>query len=149
MAEGSSSILINRGVADVFNAVTDVTRMGEWSPECRAARWLAPSTGPAAGARFEGDNKARLGPIPLKQWTTTCEVTVYEPDEAFEFVAAGYSTWRFDFERVGEATRVTQSYRHPDYEGWQQFVYERVARRTKVMRAGLETTLTALRDSLE
>ena len=32
------------------------------------------------------DNEAKLGPITLKKWTTTSEITAYEPGEVFEFV---------------------------------------------------------------
>ena len=35
---------INRSAADVWAAVADITRMGEWSPECTASRG---TTGPA------------------------------------------------------------------------------------------------------
>ena len=33
MTQGSASTTINRPAAEVFAAVADVTRMGEWSPE--------------------------------------------------------------------------------------------------------------------
>ena len=57
MVQGSASIEINRDPADVFSAIADVTRMGEWSPECVEARWVGGATGPAVGAQFEGDNR--------------------------------------------------------------------------------------------
>ena len=60
---GSASVHIDRPPAEVWAAVTDVTRMGEWSPECVAARWVGGATGPAAGAVFEGDNEAKVGKL--------------------------------------------------------------------------------------
>ena len=64
MVEGSASMVINRPVSEVFDAVADITRMGEWSPECTGGRWVAPATGPSVGAKFEGDNMVKLGPTP-------------------------------------------------------------------------------------
>ena len=81
--------------------------MGEWSPECVACRWVGDATGPAVGAKFEGDNVAAIGPITLKRWTTTSEVVDAEPNASFEFIAEGYSTWRYEF-----ADRIKQSLEH-------------------------------------
>lgn len=149
MIEGSATTTIERSVDDVFAAVADVTRMGEWSPECTAARWVAPATGPAVGASFEGDNVARLGPITLKRWTTTSEVTEYVPGEVLEFVAEGYTTWRYEFETVDGGTRLTESYRHAPYEGLQAFMYDTVARRPAAMVRGMQETLARIKQSLE
>ena len=80
----------------MFAAISDITRMGEWSPECVAGRWVAPATGPAVGAVFEGDNVAAIGPVTLKKWTTSSTVTACEPGAVFEFVAEGYTTWRYE-----------------------------------------------------
>lgn len=64
----------------VWALVTDITRMGEWSPEATGGRW-EDSTGPAPGARFVGTN--RHGPI---RWSTHCRVTECEPPSRFTFV---------------------------------------------------------------
>ena len=104
MVEGSASIVINRPAPEVFAAVVDITRMGEWSPECIAGRWVPPATGPALGARFEGDNAATAGPLTLKRWTTTSEITAYAPNELFEFVAESYTTWRYELAELDGAT---------------------------------------------
>jgi len=147
--EGSVSTVVRRPVSEVFAAVADITRMGEWSPECTAGRWVAPATGPAPGATFEGDNVAKLGPLTLKRWTTTSEVTAYVPDEVFEFVAEGYTTWRYEFEERDGATTVTESYSYPPRTGWEKFVYDTVTRRPAVMVTGMQRTLDRVRDSLE
>lgn len=86
------SIEINRRPAVVFSATADVTRIGEWSPGCVEARWVGGATGPAVGAKFEGDNRVHLFGVTLKQWTTTSEVTACVPGQVFEFVADGYTT---------------------------------------------------------
>lgn len=146
---GSASITIDRPVAEVFAAVSDITRMGEWSPECVACRWEEGVDGPATGAVFSGDNVAKAGPITLKRWTTSSEVTAYEPDAVFEFVAEGYSTWRYEFHAHGGSTVVTESFSFPPPEGTKKFVYETVMRRSKSMVKGMDATLGRLKAALE
>jgi uncharacterized protein YndB with AHSA1/START domain len=58
----------------VYAAVSDITRMGEWSPECRGGRWLGGATEARPGARFRGTN--RNGPW---RWATTCTVLTADP----------------------------------------------------------------------
>lgn len=149
MTEGTASIVIDRPVGEVFDAITDVTRMGEWSPECTAGRWVAPATGPAVGAEFEGDNLAQLGPITLKRWTTTSEVTACTPNEVFEFVASGYTTWRYEFEAGDGSTTVTESFSHEPYSGFQGFLYGTLMRRQSAMVKGMQQTLERIKATLE
>lgn len=149
MIGGTATIVIQRPAPEVFAAVTDIARMGEWSPECTAGRWVAPATGPDVGARFEGDNVAAIGPITLKRWTTTSEITAYEPDSVFEFVAEGFTTWRYDMEAFEDVTRVTESFRHPPYDGWQRVVYGVIGRRQQGMVRGMEKTLARIKATLE
>jgi uncharacterized protein YndB with AHSA1/START domain len=146
---GSATATIAAPIAEVFAAVTDVTRMGEWSPECVACRWVGDATGPAVGAKFEGDNVAKIGPITLKRWTTTSEVVDVEPNTSFEFVAEGYSAWRYEFAEQGGTTTVTESFSYPPYVGWQKWVYGRLLNRQKDMIKGMQATLERIKQSLE
>ncbi len=149
MVEGSARIVINRPASAVFDAIADVTRMGEWSPECTSGRWVLPATGPAGGAKFEGDNVASAGPITLKRWTTTSEITDCVPGKVFEFVAEEYTTWRYELEEQDGVTTVTESYRFPEYEGWQKLVYGTLVRRPKSMVTGMEQTLARIKAAVE
>jgi polyketide cyclase/dehydrase/lipid transport protein len=49
----ADSIVIARSPADLYDMVSDVTRMGEWSPVCKAC-WWDDGLGPSAGAWFTG-----------------------------------------------------------------------------------------------
>ena len=149
MPRGSARVEIARPVDAVFAAVTDITRMGDWSPECVVARWVAPATGPEVGAAFEGDNVAKAGPVTLKRWTTVSKVTEYVPNEVFEFVAEGFTTWRYEFEDLDGRTAVTESFEHDPYDGWQQFLYETVARRSSGLVKAMEETLERIKTTLE
>jgi hypothetical protein len=132
----------------VFAALADVTRMGEWSPETTACRWL--DGGQTLGARFEGDNVAALGPVTLKRWTTVSEVTEYAEPTVFEFVAEGATTWRFECSPAGEgSTQVTESFSHARTGGWQRVFYNLLGSRRKAMIKGMEQTLGRLKAALE
>ncbi|MBW0103389.1 SRPBCC family protein [Pseudonocardia sp. KRD291] len=87
----------------VWRMVSDITRMGEWSPETTGGRWRGGATGPAAGARFVGSN--RHGRI---RWSTHCRVTECEPSSRFTFVVGESATaWGWILEPDGDGTRVT------------------------------------------
>ena len=113
MTTGPSSVEVSETVRAspqvVYDLVSDVTRMGRWSPETTACRWLPPAAGPAVGARFRGTN--RRGPL---LWATTCTVTAAEPGRRFAFdVAFGplpISSWAYDVQPTPEGCRVTESW---------------------------------------
>jgi hypothetical protein len=149
MTQGSASVEINRDPAAVFSAVADVTRMGEWSPECIAGRWVGGATGPAVGAKFEGDNRFTRFGVTLKKWTTTSEVTACDPGEVFEFVAEGYTTWRYRFEPSGTGTKLTESYEYTSASGAQRFLYDVVMRRPAEMVKDMQRTLDRIKKSVE
>jgi hypothetical protein len=149
MPTGSASITINKPASEVFAAISDITRTGEWSPECTGGRWLDGATSAAVGARFEGDNVVKVGPIAAKKWTTTSVVTACEPGVVFEFVAAEHSTWRYEFEPVASGTKVTESFDYPKGAGFSEFLYERVLKRSKTMIPAMQKTLTNVKASLE
>ena len=95
----------------VWDLVSDITRIGEFSPETFEAEWLHGATGPAVGARFRGHvNRNNKG---LKYWTE-CEVVESTPGKVFAFdvISAGrkVNTWRYDIEPAGNGTDVTESF---------------------------------------
>ncbi len=149
MATGSASVIINRAPAEVFAVVADITRTGEWSPECMSGRWVDGASGPAVGAKFEGDNKVVIAGIPMKKWTTTSEVTAYAPGEVFEFVAEGFTTWRYELEPTGAGTKLTESFSFDASTGMQGFIYEKLLRRSRSMVKGIQATLTNIKAVLE
>ena len=66
----------------VWALVSDVTRIGEFSPETFEARWTRGSTGPEVGASFKGHVKRNgVGPT----YWSPCQVTKCVPNEVFEF----------------------------------------------------------------
>jgi hypothetical protein len=70
----------------IFELVSDVTRIGEFSPETFEAEWLDGATGPAVGARFKGHVKRNgRGPV----YWTNCKITACDPGTEFTFSVSG------------------------------------------------------------
>jgi hypothetical protein len=129
----------------VYALVADVTRMGEWSPECYACEWLDGADHAAAGARFLGHNRLRF-----YTWTTTAVVEQAVPGEVFSFIAGddteGKTRWTYRFERSGSGTAVTES--------WETLVpaplWIRVVERTLLLGRSRDANLrAAMRHTLE
>ena len=94
----------------VYALVSDITRMGEWSPECVRCTWSKGATGPAVGARFKAKNKGGRGPA----WFNSPTVTAAEPGREFAFnrngPGIGSYTWRYVMEPTDTGTRLTESF---------------------------------------
>lgn len=95
----------------VWSVVSDVTRVGEWSHECRLVEWLDGATTAEPGARFRGTNKA--GPW---TWSRINEVVVADQPRTFVWrtvptlLFPDSSEWRIELETVDGGTRITQSF---------------------------------------
>ncbi len=148
MRTGTTTIEIKAPPQEVWAALTDVTRMGEWSPECIAGRWVPDATGPKHGAKFEGDNEVRVAGRRVKKWTTTSEVTACEPESRFEFCAAGYTTWCYELEPVAGGTKVTERFSY-EPKGFVGFIYEKLLARPRMMTKGMQRTLSRVKEKLE
>jgi hemerythrin-like domain-containing protein len=109
---GEVTVHIQASPADVYELVADVTRIGEFSPECRHARWLGATRQAQPGARFRGRNVANK----LWRWSRTCEVVTAKPGDEFSFrtiptsIKRDSTVWRYRFEPVAGGTDVTESY---------------------------------------
>src|SRR5580704_5987166 len=67
----------------VYAAISDVTRMGEWSEECHSCEWHEGCDGPVVGATFDGHNHNGE-----HRWTTQGKVIEAEPGRAFAFACS-------------------------------------------------------------
>jgi len=108
----SASIEIDAAPEVVWQLVADITRMGEWSPECVRAEWEQGATGPVVGAHFHGYNRAGE-----YEWDAPCIVTECEPGKVFAFqvppAAEVATVWRFEFAATGTGTTLTESFDAP------------------------------------
>ena len=142
----SESIAIARPADILYDIVSDVTRMGEWSPICKACWWDA-GGGPRVGAWFTGRNETSE-----RTWETRCEVVVAERGREFAFVVGGsWVRWGYTFTPVAESTEVTESWEFlPD--GIKRFgerfgdeASAQIAERTEAARQGIPVTLAAIK----
>lgn len=102
----SVSTIVPATAETVYDLVTDVTRMGQWSPETVSAAWLDGADHAAVGVRFQGTNV-----IGKTRWTTKPTITAAVRGEVFAFNVPGASGGqsRYEFEQVPGGTRVVES----------------------------------------
>jgi hypothetical protein len=111
---GSVSIYIDAAPDEIHAHISDVTRIGERSPECRSAQWLQGSTPGAVGARFRGHNRSGFA----ARWSRTCEVVDTVPGQSFAFrtlpqrdpTRRDSTTWSYQLQPKDTGTELTHSY---------------------------------------
>jgi uncharacterized protein YndB with AHSA1/START domain len=147
-------IEITRDIAaspeEVWAAITDVSRMGEWSSECHACEWHDGFDGPAVGATFDGHN--RNGD---KEWTTQGKVVEAEPGRSYEFESSmmdfHFSTWGYRIEPTETGSRVTEWTESLIPESAQEYAAQTsgITDRAGRNRDTMSTTLERLASALE
>jgi hypothetical protein len=146
----SVTVHIQAPPEQVWDLVSDVTRIGSYSPETFEAEWLEGATGPAVGAKFRGHVK-RNGKGPI--YWSPCVVTSCVPGSEFGFdVVRGdrsLNTWTYRIEAADGGSDVTESFRLADMVllrvywailGWS---------RGKTNRRGMQATLEAIKAEVE
>lgn len=108
---GSVTVHMDASPHVVWDLVSDVTRIGEFSPETFEAEWVDGATGPEVGAHFRGHVKRNgIGPV----YWTACKVLYCEPEKDFGFGVYVYgrrtNTWRYQLEEKDGGTDVTESF---------------------------------------
>lgn len=142
------SVVVPASPMAVYAVISDVTRTGEWSPQCRRCTWDSDARG--VGARFTGDNRT-----PEREWSTTSEVVADVPGEHFAWsVGPGRVEWGFRLRAVPGGTELTEYTRTTPLletafaERYGQRAEEEIAVRQKAARAGIPATLERLREVL-
>ena len=101
----SESVVVASTPEALYDMVSDVTRMGEWSPVC-AACWWDDGDGPRVGGWFTGRNE-----LPERTWETRSQVVAADPGREFAFeVNGGWVRWSYAFTAVDTGTQVTESW---------------------------------------
>jgi uncharacterized protein YndB with AHSA1/START domain len=144
------TVHMNAPPEKVWDLVSDVTRIGLYSPETFEAEWLDGATGPALGARFRGHVK-RNGKGPV--YWTTCSVTACEPGREFAFGVGPpgkpLNVWRYVLEPAGGGTDVTESF-HLAETPVLRFYWAILGwARGRTNRNGMQTTLERIKAEVE
>jgi hypothetical protein len=131
------SVVVAREPAELYDMVSDVTRMGDWSPVCKACWWDEGDTA-RVGAWFTGRNEL--------------------PDRAREFafvVSATGTRWGYQFRAVDDGTLVTESWDFPSSavavfeERFGDDAEAQIASRSELAGTGIPATLAAIKKAAE
>jgi uncharacterized protein YndB with AHSA1/START domain len=146
--EGQATIQIQASPEKVYAMLTDVTRMGQWSPECVKAEWVGGATGPAVGARFKGHNKLNW----LVRWSSTPTVKVADPGKEFTFETGKpgkeQTRWTYRFAPKGGGTELTESFEALTYSAFQKLTAN-PEKRTEKLVTDIQQTLERIKLAAE
>jgi len=149
---GEARVHVDAAPELLYDMVSDVTRMGQWSPETVRCEWIDGATSPAPGARFKGTNKRGVF-----RWSTKPEVVVAERGRQFSFVthSVGPSTkWTYQFEPAADGgTELVESFETLDDDSKLLTLVERhlmrIADRKVDLEAGMQRTLERIKTVVE
>ncbi len=145
---GEATVRVEAPPEKVYERVSDVTRMGEWSPETTSADWVGGATGAAVGAKFKGRNRNGLA-----RWSTTPRVVAAEPGREFAFTTSwlgkDMTQWSYRMEPDGAGTRVTESFEMLIDVPWYFTASERWLMGVKDRKADLEANMAKTLERLK
>jgi hypothetical protein len=132
----------------VYGLVSDVSRMGEWSPETVKCEWLDGANGPAVGVRFKGTNKRGW-----VRWATKPTLVAADPGREFAFEVGSDIRWTYRFEPDDTGMTLSESFEMLRDIRWYYAFAERWLMGVKDRRADLEramaTTLERIKHVVE
>jgi uncharacterized protein YndB with AHSA1/START domain len=101
-----AQIDIDAPVAKVWALVSDLSRMPQWSPQCRLMK--------ALGQLRQGTRTINLNRRNKMYWPTTCVVTEVIPEKKMAFqVNQNGTIWSYELEPTDAGTRLVES-RHAE-----------------------------------
>jgi uncharacterized protein YndB with AHSA1/START domain len=101
-----AQIDIDAPVAKVWALVSDLSRMPQWSPQCRLMKALGPLR--------QGTRTINLNRRNKMYWPTTCVVTEVIPEKKMAFqVNQNGTIWSYELEPTDAGTRLVES-RHAE-----------------------------------
>lgn len=146
----SEDVVVAAPAQRIYEMISDMPRMGEWSPECQTVEWADGADGPAPEARFIGHN--RTGPKGLIKWSRRGRVLVADPGREFAFATEEGGkegvVWRYRLEPTAGGTRVTESYEISRIPTWAR-ILDVPTNRVKELREGMRHTLEHLKAAAE
>jgi Polyketide cyclase / dehydrase and lipid transport len=104
------SVDIAADPSHVWSMITDLPRMGEFSPENIGGEWIGGATGAALGARYRGRNRHSGDG---RQWWTRVKVVEYEHGRLFTFdvrapIGIRVSRWSYTLEAIPGGCRLSE-----------------------------------------
>jgi uncharacterized protein YndB with AHSA1/START domain len=97
-----AEIEIDAPVAKVWSLVSDLSRMPQWSPQCRVMKPLGPVR--------PGTKTINLNRRNRLVWPTTCTITEVVPEKKVAFrVDANKTVWSYELEPTATGTRLVET----------------------------------------
>jgi hypothetical protein len=148
MALISDTVDIGATPESVFDTVSHLERVGEFSPENTGGEWADGATGPALGANFRGTNSNGT-----KSWSTKARVVAFERPSDFAFeVHVGpvkVARWAYKIEATAAGSHVTESWVDRRSSLVRRFSGAIEKDRESFTRESIRTTLANLKAHLE
>jgi Polyketide cyclase / dehydrase and lipid transport len=143
-------IVIDADAGLLYEMISDLPRIGEWSPECEGVDWEGEVTVPVEGSTFFGHNA--VGPGRRIRYSRHGRVLTADPGREFAFVTdeggRESTVWRYRFEPEGHGTRVTESYEVRWIPVWARII-DVPLNRHKELLENMSTTLQRLKGAAE
>ncbi len=101
-----AEVEINAPVGTVWNLISDLSRMPQWSPQCRMMKSIGPLR--------PGTRTVNLNRRNRLFWPTTSTITEVIPERKLAFrVNANNTVWSYELEPTATGTRVVET-RHAE-----------------------------------
>lgn len=159
---------IRADVPRVWELVSDIGLPARLSPELQRVAWLDGADGPVVGARFEGHNRHPM----VGEWRTVSQIVEVDDGRAFAWAvldldgkfgeptsdpAQALASWRYELREEGDEVLLTQTVRIGSGRNGLTMAIERsperkdeiIAFRVKELRAGMETTMSGIKELAE
>ncbi len=142
----SESVVVAASPEALYDLVSDVTRVGEWSSECRAC-WWDEGAGAKVGDWFNGRNESGD-----RTWETKSQIAAAERGKEFAWLVGGsYVRWGYTFAPVEGGTELTESWAFlPDgiaffHDNFGAEADAAIESRKASARSGIHDTLAAIK----
>jgi uncharacterized protein YndB with AHSA1/START domain len=97
---------INAPVSKVWDLVSDLSKMPQWSPQCRLMK--------PVGTLRQGGRTVNFNRRGLLFWPTTCRITEFIPEQKLAFrVNENHTVWSYELQPTEAGTRLVET-RHAE-----------------------------------
>lgn len=151
----SGTISIAAEPETIFGLITDLPRMGEWSPENTGGSWQGGATRAAVGARFLGTN---VNASANKRWDVAVVVTELDEPSRFVFRTVFFGMtlahWSYELEPTDAGVTVTETWVDTRNRTMARLLGGKITgipglARAEFTRRSIETTLANLKRTAE
>lgn len=147
--EGEARTFIAAPADQVWAMLADVTRMGEWSPECVRCQWMGGATRAAVGVRFRGWNRLPF----VGTWTSVSTIVRCVPGTELAWVVGKdpvdpNTCWEYVLTRAGSGTTVVERYEMRREPSIVRLYYRLIGRQRRLQRS-MDETLCRLKEAVQ